>query len=159
MQQFDVASVSIVIASMSVVLGVILATLQLREQSKTRQAQLFMEIYAQFSQSELLERRFQLVEAFKDQTQDGHPEIWETSRGDMSSILFFFEGVGVLVKRRLIDVNLVADLMSGPTMWVWEAIENWVMWRREIENRPQLWEWIEYLYHEIQKIPSRLSPY
>ncbi len=158
MQQFDVASFSIVVASISVVLGVLLAILQLREQNKTRQAQLFMEIYEQFSRGESLEWRDKVVEEFKDHNQDGHPAIWETNRGNLLSVLFFFEGVGVLVRRRLIDINLVADLMSGPAMNLWEAIEKWVMWRRKNENRPQLWEWIEYLYHKIQKIPSRLSP-
>jgi hypothetical protein len=157
MQLLDFASVSIVIASVSVVLGVILAIMQLRDQNKTRQAQLFMEIYEQFSKSGFLDLSFRVREAFISHKQEGSPDIWETSRGDVLSVLAFYEGVGVLVRRKLVDINLVADLVSTPCIFLWEAIEGWVMWRRELLKRPQTWEWMEYLYHEIRKIPSRVS--
>ncbi|MHA1939540.1 MAG: DUF4760 domain-containing protein [Candidatus Thorarchaeota archaeon] len=157
MQLFDFASVSIVIASASVVFGVILAIMQMRDQNKTRQAQLFMEIYEQFSRSGFLDWSFKVREAFISHEGEGSPEIWETSRGNVLSVLAYYEGVGVLVKRNLVDINLVADLISTPCIFLWEAIESWVMWRRELFERPQTWEWIEYLYHEIRKIPSRVS--
>ncbi len=158
MQQFDVASFSIVLASISVIIGVILAILQLREQNKTRQAQLFIEIYTQFMRGELQDMHFEILEAFGKHTKDSDPEIWETNRGMINSVLSFLEGVGVLVKRGLLDINLVADLISTPTIRIWEAMQNWVMWSRDNLNRPQLWEWTEYLYQEIMKIPSRVSP-
>ncbi|MFX1602602.1 MAG: DUF4760 domain-containing protein [Promethearchaeota archaeon] len=158
MQQFDVASFSIVLASISVIIGVILAILQLREQNKTRQAQLFIEIYAQFMRGELQDMHYEILEAFGRHTQDSHPESWEKNRGMINPVLSFLEGVGVLVKKGLLDINLVADLISTPTINTWEAIQKWVMWYRDDLNRPQLWEWTEYLYHEIMKIPSRVSP-
>lgn len=93
MQLLDFASVSIIVASISIVLGVILAILQLRDQNKTRQAQLFMEIYAQFMRGELQDMHFEILEAFGQHTQDSHPEIWEKNRGMINSVLSFLEGV------------------------------------------------------------------
>ena len=148
---------SIVIASMSVVLGVVLAIIQLRDQNKSRQAHLFMEIYGQFSRSGFLDFSLRMMEAFRSHKQDSLPEFWEKNRDKSLSVLSFYEGVGVLVKRKLVDINLVADLISGPCMRLWEAIQPWVIRRRENGKRPQTWEHIEYLYHQIRKIPSRIA--
>jgi hypothetical protein len=155
MQQFDFTSVSIVIASASLVIGMILAILQLRDQSKTREAQLFMGVYDQFSSSEMLRWLFQTVEDFKDYEPGMQPAILENNVESFYSVMAYFEGVGVLVRRRLIDIHLVADLISGPTIRLWEAVGGYVKWWREDLKRPQIWEWTEYLYHEIIKIPSR----
>ena len=157
MQLLDFADISIVIASISIVIGLVLALLQLRDQNRTRQAQLFMEIYSQFSQSGFLDFSLRLKEAFLDHKEEGIPEFWEKNRGDALSVLSFYEGVGVLVKRKLVDINLVADLISGPCMSLWKAIEPWITRNRVRDSRPQTWEYFEYLYHEIQKIPARVA--
>lgn len=70
----------------------------------------------------------------------------------------FYEGIGVLVKRKLIDVNLVDDLMSGFILRSWEKIEPIIKEFRERENWPQAWEWIEYLYHQIKPIVEEQHP-
>jgi hypothetical protein len=155
MQPFDVTSFSIVIASASVVIGMILTILQLRDQSKTRQAQLFMGIYDQFCRSEMLRSWSQVVEDFEDYEPGTQPAILENNFESFFSIMALFEGMGVLVSRSLIDIQLVADFVSGPAIRLWEAVEGYVKWIREDLKRPQIWEWIEYLYHEITKIPSR----
>jgi hypothetical protein len=73
----------------------------------------------------------------------------------MNSVLAFFEGIGVLVKRQLIDINLVADMLSTPIIMVWKIIEPRVMARRKALEREQIWDWFEFLHEEIQKIPSK----
>jgi hypothetical protein len=39
---------------------------------------------------------------------------------DVQSMANFFEGIGVLVQRKLIDVDLVADLLADRVIWWWE---------------------------------------
>ena len=87
MQQLDFASVSIVIASMSVVLDVVLAIIQLRDQNKSRQAHLFMEIYGQFSRSGFLDFSLRMMEAFRSHKQDSLPEFREKNRDKSLSVL------------------------------------------------------------------------
>jgi hypothetical protein len=155
MQQFDVTSFSIIIASASVVIGMILAILQLRDQNMTRQAQLFMGVYEQFNSSETLKWLFRTVDDFEDCEPGTEPAILEDNIESFYSVMAFFEGVGVLVRKKLIDVHLVADLISGPTIRLWTSVRDYVELERERLKRPQVWEWTEYLYHEIMKIPSR----
>jgi hypothetical protein len=159
MQTIDLANLSIIIASLSVVAGVILAVLQLRDQVKNRQAQLVVKLYSHFSSPEFIENMDFTLNLLKNIGPDNMPESWLSKDPSwdarINSVMAFFEGIGVLVKRKLIDINLVADMLSSPIIMVWEANELRVMTRRKVLQRDQIWDWFEYLYHEIQKIPSK----
>jgi hypothetical protein len=74
------------------------------------------------------------------------------------SMQVFFEGVGILVNRKLVDPTFVDDLMSGPIMLVWEKYESINMGIRERYGYPQWQEWQEYLTREIQNIVQRQHP-
>jgi hypothetical protein len=39
---------------------------------------------------------------------------------DLQNLAQFFNGIGVLVKRKLIDIALVEDLLSNRVIWWWE---------------------------------------
>lgn len=160
MQIVDIASVSIIIASVSVVVGVILAIMQLRDQVRDRQAQLVVQLYAQFSNPEFLGNMDYSFELLKDVDKDNVPKKWNTPDmilwdNRMISVIAFFEGIGILVNRKLIDINLVADMLSTPILRVWKLIEPLVIARRKALQREQIWDWFEFLYYEIQKIPSK----
>jgi hypothetical protein len=163
MQGFDVAVVSIVIACVSIVVATILAVLQLRNWSRTRQAQLFMELYEQFYTPEFHRRWMETVYILQDEDlfdSDGVPTFLKgeiETFVETTAICSFFEGIGVLVNRKLIDIVLVAELMSTPILFVWERISKNVEHTREILGRPQIYEWFEYLYREIQRLPSQIS--
>lgn len=148
-------------ASVSVVVAAILAVLQLKQRNDTRQAQLFMELYNEFYNPSFHRRWMELVYVYQQSDlldSEGMPTFLT---GDLdkyieaSALSSYFEGIGLLVKKGLIDINLVAELMSTPLFFVWEKVADLVMKVRELLGRPQIYEWFEYLYHEIQKIPSR----
>lgn len=67
------------------------------------------------------------------------------------SVSAFFEGIGVLVKRKFIDIGLVDDLMSTSILWYWEKTAPYLIESRKRLNRPQLLEWGEYLFNEMRK--------
>jgi len=81
-------------------------------------------------------------------------EAWASTE----SVTAFFEGVGVLLHNKLINLGLVDDLLSSPIKYTWEKIEPLVKERRKRRKRPQIWEWFEYLYNEMQKREQTLQP-
>jgi len=163
LQDFDVAIVSIVVACASVVVAAALAVLQLRSQNNTRQARLFMDIYDHFYDTEFHKRWMEAVYVIQNADlfdSEGLPKFLTGDIGtyvEITSLCSFFEGVGLLIKKKLIDIDLVAELMSTPIFLVWEKVEKFVKKIRVILGRPQIYEWFEYLYNEIQRIPSRKS--
>ena len=69
----------------------------------------------------------------------------------------FFEQIGVLLHRKLIDIGLVDDLFSSPIKSTWEKMEPLESVARKYYNSPQIGEWFEYLYNEMQKREQRLQ--
>ncbi len=69
----------------------------------------------------------------------------------------FFDGVGILARRGLIDRELIFELLGDVIRGTWEGIndrtgmERFIMEGREYWNRPILWHNFEYLYDELTK--------
>jgi hypothetical protein len=67
----------------------------------------------------------------------------------------FFEGIGVLLHRKLIDIDLVDDLLTAPVKMAWDKMKDNVIEIRKEEGQPTIFEWFEYLYNEMQKREQR----
>jgi hypothetical protein len=129
-------------------------------QLETRQAQLFMIIYSQWNSQEYVQHYNEVqsheITDFDEWESKFNSDLrYQTSFTVMNR---FFEGVGVLVKRGLIDVSLVDDLMSGATMRWWENVGPMIVEGRVRWNWPQAVEYGEYLYNQIRPIVEEQHP-
>jgi hypothetical protein len=70
----------------------------------------------------------------------------------------YYEGIGVLVKRGLIDPTLVDDLMSVAILRYWMKFEPVIVEARRRSGYPQRAEYQEYLYNEIFAIAKKQHP-
>jgi hypothetical protein len=151
----DVQTVSIVVATASVVVGVVFAVLQLRDFVKTRQTDLIMRLYSRYgsegfqkSQEKLWKRLGEEGLNFHDYVEkygsDGLVAEWVT-------VGTFFEGVGILLYRKLINIGLVDDLFTAPTKMAWDRMKNSIIEARKEYCQPTIFEWFEYLYSELVK--------
>jgi len=133
--------------------------LSLRSQEQaveTRQAQLLMNLYEGY-RSPIFRRQFDHV-MFRMNYEDWdefnrkfdpieHPEervIW-------FSVASFYEGIGVLLKRKLIDISLIDDLIGPSARMEWEKIGPFEIESRKRLNQPRAWDDFEYLYNELMK--------
>jgi len=158
----DIQTVSIVIASASVVAGVVYYALQLRHQTKIRQTDLVMRLHSTWGSKEHLEAlsKFMMME-FKDYNDykkkyapTGFPEKPEAIA--FATVSVFFHGVGILLYMKLIDINLVARLFPTAPIYTWEKMKPIVEGFRR-ERHPQLYAEYEYLYNEMKKREQRLQ--
>jgi len=66
----------------------------------------------------------------------------------------FFEGIGILLKNRFVDVDLVTELFAVEPFWLkWKPL---VEGTRKQYGGPRMLEWFEYLYDEVKKREQRL---
>jgi len=161
----DIQTISILIAAASVVIGVsdfILSSRYAREERRreleTRQAQLFMTIYDSFHHPEFFDRYTDFLSWHWDDYDDfmkrygpKNPKAWY----GMGSVAAFFEGIGVLVHQKLIDVDLVAQLMARHVLLFWERIRPISEGMRKQLKMPDIDMWLEYLYNEIKPIVEK----
>jgi len=115
----------------AILVGVALAVMELRHmrqtretELETRQAQLFKQIYDRFESSEFQRNDYLFTQWEWEDFEDFRERYGDAESYSIhSSIGTFYEGIGVLVNRGLIDVEFVDDLMSGCILRYWEKIK------------------------------------
>ena len=141
----------------SVPVGVLYHIMTLRNTRKnqemtleTRQAQLFMQIYNRWNSADFLDA-WDRYASHEWSTYEEFSLVFDDPRGRRSIRILgtYFEGIGVLVKEDLIDIRIVAELMTSSIMSFWEKLTPVVEDARKRRRAPSLWNGIEYLYREL----------
>jgi hypothetical protein len=119
---------------------------------ETRQAQLFTGMYQAFYSKDFAD-----ADAIISKLELKNVEDWKRMMDDAEKYKAFsitgqyYEGIGVLVKENLVDIRLVADLMSGGVIWYWEHFGPGINDCRVAFNWPRIGLEAEYLYNRIIK--------
>jgi len=125
---------------------------------ETRQAQLFMQIYAKLYEPDFLMNLNNAITTEYRSFEEHQRKTSFTENPDeakkVGPVNLYFEGMGVLVKRKLISPGMVDDLLSGFIISYWEKYRDWVYELRRRYNYPAAGEHIEYLYNEVKKIAA-----
>jgi hypothetical protein len=155
----DIQTISIAIASAGVFLAAIYYVLQIRHQTKLRQTDMVMRLYATFGSIEFQKAYVNVMSVeFEDFTDYMKKYSADTEvRTALSSVGIFFEGVGVLAKRKLINMDLVDDLFTTPILQTWKRMAPIINGWRELLKSPSPYEWFEYVYNEVKKREQKLQ--
>ena len=147
----DIQTVSIMLASASVIAGVVYYALQIRQQTKIRHTDFIMRMPSTFTSKEFIQA-FATVEETEFKNYDDFVEKCFVEAAQVAS---FCENLGVLVHRKLVDIALVMDLYAVNEAW--EKLKPWIIENRKRANNPKLYEWFEYLYNEVKKREQTLK--
>jgi hypothetical protein len=153
----EVQTVSIAVASASVVAGVIYYIFQIRHQTRTRQTELVTRLASTFARKEFQQELWELLNDLKSGAFHSESDIVKKYGSIYPETAYFFEELGVLLKRKLVDISLVDDLFSAPIIRFWEAAKPFVERARKQLNEPQYAEHIDYLYNEMKKRERKLG--
>jgi len=151
--QLTLQTMSIVISSLGMIIALTYYALQIRNQNTTRQAQLLMQINNQLReekfQNYLVEMRLWEAEDYDDMMEKYlNPE----AQAKQNYVTSFFEGVGLLVERKLLDPKLVYDLMATYLFNYWNKAGKFLEEFRVRANRPEVWKKTENLYKLMMKM-------
>jgi hypothetical protein len=157
----DITEISAVVAAAGVLVGVVYYILDMRNQArarqdmvKTRQAEILMRLHSAFSTKEMCEAALKYISTeYKDY--DDFVEKYGSpfAEGQVQTVFvmigMFFEGIGILLKNRLVQLDLVTDLFAVELFWLkWKPLAEGL---RKQTNNPHYMEWFEYLYDETKK--------
>jgi hypothetical protein len=123
-------------------------------QLETRQSQLFMQVYTQSLSKEFIKQWYAVkdfeYQGLKDFSEkygiDNNPEFYYS----FISIANYIDGLGVLVKRGIMDIALVTDMMGSYAAWWWRIVETYVKDIR-LAGAPDFFIAGEYLINEMIK--------
>ena len=150
----DIPSISAVVAATSVVVGVIFAVLELRNVVKQRQTDLVMRLHSRFGTREFTESWERIMSR---EAEEYNEYVKKHGLSELIQVGSFFDGIGILLHRRLIDIDLAGELFSESIKLIWERIKPIMEGARKQLNQPQWAGWFEYLYNEMKKREQRLQ--
>jgi len=123
---------------------------------ETRQTQLFMQLLTLYNSRDFMNDYARVAY----ETQYENLEDWvkkygpQTNREYWSSwgrVGRFFDGTGILVRKGLIDADLVIDEMRELILLTWDKVKPWVLEARVKMNSPHTWENFEFLAGEARR--------
>ena len=151
----DVTEISAMVAAAGVMVGVVYYILDMRNQARTRQTDLVMRLYSTYGSKDFQEAWATVRELdFNDYNDFIKKYGWSAA---MSEVCIFFEGVGVLLHKKLVDISMLDDLFTGPVKMTWEKMKPMIEGHRRQREYPQFYEWLEYLYNEMKKREQKLQ--
>jgi len=162
----EIQTVSIAVASAGVFVAAVYYVLQIRHQSRLRQTDLVMRLYDRFSSNEFQvawqKVRTSDVEKYSAHAISDHPKGAHALSDYPKELYFavnkvclFFEGVGILLRRRVTDTRMIEDLFGGTVIRAWESVKSAVEGARHQLNDPEIYYYFEYLYNEVKKREQR----
>jgi hypothetical protein len=145
-QMDDISTIATIVTTVSIVIGVVFALLELRHLTDTRKTEIIMKIYDRFGTKEMVEAvnkigswKFENIEDYRGKY--GFTEVVE--------VAVLFEGIGVLLEQNLIDIKM-ADRLFGPTInYLWEKMQPLIYAMRKGLGEPFFFSHFEYLIKEL----------
>jgi hypothetical protein len=157
----DVQSATAIITGISIIIGIIVFILSRRQELETRQAALFMQVYDRWNTRDIQmaygNTRFLLLPQIKDFEDYQRLVLNERAKGNLEPwfhgqiLITYFEGLAMLVKRGLIDSEMVEDLFANRINWYWEAFKDIAEMRRSQLRDPKMYDSVEYLYQALKQ--------
>ena len=153
-------TVSLGVASASIVIGVIYYIFQIRHQRNVRNTDLVIRLYTQVTSDEWEKAYFKILSApFEDYDDYCRKYGGSISENPVSlaadKVSAFYEELGYLLYRKLIDADMVFEMFSIARPW--NKIKPIIYGSRKQDDQPTLYEWFEYLYNELQKREQTLK--
>ena len=144
-------------APLAVLIGVIIALLQLRNQHRLRQLEIVMRLYSSFGQEGFI-RHYRRVAGWKYKTYAAFRK--RNNPDDYVFLLVvgvFFENMGLLLKRKLAPIDLLDDLLSGPILEAWPKTRPIWIGLRDEHHHPARAEWFEFFHDAIVQRMAELN--
>jgi hypothetical protein len=143
----DITEISAMVAAAGVLIGVVYYILDMRNQTILRKTDLVMRLFSTFSS--------------EDHRTAGKKVIWITYKDYDDYVKKYgapnSEEVGVLLSKKLIDIDLIDQLFGYNIMLVGAKVMPILEEGRKRLNVPRFWVNFEYLYNEMKRREQQLQ--
>ena len=142
----DIPTISGIVTTASIIIGVIFTLLEIRHFNKTRKTEIIMKIYDRFGSREIVDA-MNKVGASKFESFEDYSKKYGLT--DITEIAVLFDGIGVLLEQNLIDINMVDQLFGATIYLLWDRIEPVIHAMRKGLNEPSFFAHFENLINKL----------
>jgi hypothetical protein len=157
--EVDITTISAIVAAVGVIVGVVLTLQELRHLRKQRHTDLLVRLapWLNMSSTELQQAYVRVLNLeFKDYDdfvkKHGSLLVEKPEQMAIMAVGNYFEAIGTLLRRKLIDRELVWDYWGETFITLWEEkYKTYVEGARKQLHQPELGDAADYLYGEMKK--------
>jgi hypothetical protein len=142
----DIPTISAIVTTASIIVGVIFTLLEIRHFNKTRKTEIIMKIYERFGSKEIVEAMNRVGSAKFESFSDYQKKYGLT---DITEIAVLFDGIGVLLEQDLIDINMVDQLFGTTVYLLWDRIDPVIQAMRKGLNELSFFAHFENLINKL----------
>ena len=160
----DIPSISAMVAAAGVMIGVVYYILDMRHQTKVRETDfaIRMNPWMNVSGTELTDAIYKVFNLeykdYNDFVEKYGPLLSDKpEQKALQKLLNYFEGIGMLLKRNLMDTDFAWDLFGSSYFLAWEKVKPVVEGIRRQSGVADAWSFFEYLYNEMKKREQKLQ--
>ena len=147
--------IALVLTGLSISASILYYTVVLRNQNKTRQAQLYMQVWNRFASEEGTRRAAETRGYEWDDFQDFENKYGRENNIDAHAkrvhVWNEHNGIGLLLRKGLIDFDMVNKVAGGAIMVHWEKWEPIIREYRKVFDNPEFHSDWEYFYKRVKK--------
>jgi len=124
---------------------------------ENRNAQLLMRVYDKYTETELMRQQMEIINSDWKDIDDfwnrygpqSNPEFYT----QFGRLAYYFDGIGVLLKRKLVDKDAIYDLMGVHILQYWNNYYGPLMPGLRVKwKNPDAYKQFEYLANEMQQL-------
>jgi hypothetical protein len=169
----------LVLTGVGIIVSILYYTSVLRNANRTRQAQLFMDLYRTYRDpifrkqyNDILHQKWSDFDDFWEKYgQKGDPDAWT----DWQTVASYFNGIGVLLRQGLLNIEVIYELLAPTVFMAWMMMGPVAEGFKELSakdshralyndlegvGRPKNWEpWsgFKYLNDELKKKEEQMN--
>ncbi len=147
------ANIAEILGATSVIGAIFFAALQVRDYRRQRLEFAALELVRSWQNPEFV-RAFRMLQTLHDRVPA--PELREIAPDaeDQAFVVgMMFEGVGLMVHRSILPIEVVEELRGAASRVVFRKLEAWIEEWRRLRN-PRAYEWVEWLIREMPEDSS-----
>jgi hypothetical protein len=155
---FDIQTVSVLIVAIGVLSGVVYYIIEFRHQSRLRQTENLIRLSPWFNMNaKEVQDAITNVCSIEYKNYDDYIEKYSDKPEHVMLKMLgnYFEGIGIMVNKKLVDADIVYSFWGDIIESSWEKIKPMIGDMRKDENAPNMFEFWEYLYNEMEKRDRR----
>lgn len=147
----DLSTIVDIFSVIAVVSGLIFAGLELRQFRKSRERESALELFSTFQTAEFSRGLQSLVKLPGGQSREQIEAMLGERMEDVYYVTSAFEGLGAMVQKGEISLELVRDLFSGSITVAWAKLQKLFEEDRKELKRETWGEWIQWLAERVKE--------
>jgi len=158
----DITEISAIIATAGVLVGVVYYTMEIKHQTGIRKTDLVIKLYSMVNSNEFLDAMRKVtslkIKDYEDYVKQYGSLFSESPMHDAFTVIGgFYDFVGILLYRNLIDINLVYDVIGSRSIQMnYGKLKPIVLGVRKDIGEPLALVGFEYLHNELLRREPQL---